>query len=88
MPEGRLSVLAKAMREQARAGSGADQVGGTLPGDTFVPVAREGLSLGSGVGQRAAIEVLLAPGLAVPSAIASLPYSRVPGEHIGVGDRW
>jgi hypothetical protein len=39
-------------------------------------------------GQRAAIEVLLAPGLAVPSAIASLPYSRVPGEHIGVGDRW
>lgn len=27
-------------------------------------------------------------GLAVPSGIASLPYSRIPGEHIGVGDRW
>ena len=39
-------------------------------------------------GQRAAIEVLLALGLPVPSGIASLPYSRIPGEHIGVGDRW
>jgi monoamine oxidase len=39
-------------------------------------------------GQRAAIEVLLALGLPVPKAIASLPYSRVPGDHIGVGDRW
>ncbi len=39
-------------------------------------------------GQRAAIEVLLALGLPVPPAIASLPYSRIPGEHIGVGDRW
>jgi monoamine oxidase len=39
-------------------------------------------------GQRAAIEVLLALGLPVPRAIASLPYSRIPGEHIGVGDRW
>jgi monoamine oxidase len=36
-------------------------------------------------GQRAAIEVLLALGLPVPQRIASLPYSRVPGEHIGVG---
>jgi monoamine oxidase len=44
MPGGRLSVLARAMREQARAGSGAGQVGGTVPGDAFVPVAREGLS--------------------------------------------
>jgi monoamine oxidase len=39
-------------------------------------------------GQRAAIEVLIALGLPVPPAIASLPYSRIPGEHIGVGDRW
>jgi monoamine oxidase len=39
-------------------------------------------------GQRAAIEVLLALGLPVPHAIASLPYSRIPGEHIGMGDRW
>jgi monoamine oxidase len=39
-------------------------------------------------GQRAAIEVLLALGLPVPAGIASLPYSRIPGEHIGVGDRW
>ena len=39
-------------------------------------------------GQRAAIEVLLALGLPVPKAIASLPYSRIPGEHIGIGDRW
>jgi len=39
-------------------------------------------------GQRAAIEVLLALGLPVPRRIAALPYSRVPGEHIGVGDRW
>ena len=39
-------------------------------------------------GQRAAIEVLQALGLPVPSGIASLPYSRIPGEHIGVGDRW
>jgi monoamine oxidase len=39
-------------------------------------------------GQRAAIEVLLALGLPVPSGIASLPYSRIPGEHIGAGDRW
>ena len=39
-------------------------------------------------GQRAAIEVLLALGLPVPSGLASLPYSRIPGEHIGVGDRW
>jgi monoamine oxidase len=39
-------------------------------------------------GQRAAIEVLLALGLPVPKAIASLPYSRIPGEHIGVGDLW
>jgi monoamine oxidase len=36
-------------------------------------------------GQRAAIEVLLALGLPVPQRIAALPYSRVPGEHIGVG---
>jgi monoamine oxidase len=39
-------------------------------------------------GQRAAIEVLLALGLPVPPSIASLPYSRIPGEHIGIGDRW
>jgi len=39
-------------------------------------------------GQRAAIEVLQALGLPVPSGIASLPYSRIPGEHIGAGDRW
>ncbi len=39
-------------------------------------------------GQRAAIEVLLALGLPVPHDIASLPYSRIPGENIGVGDRW
>jgi hypothetical protein len=39
-------------------------------------------------GQRAAIEVLLALGLPVPAGIASLPYSRIPGERIGVGDRW
>jgi monoamine oxidase len=38
-------------------------------------------------GQRAAIEVLQALGLPVPSGIASLPYSRIPGEHIGVDDR-
>jgi monoamine oxidase len=37
-------------------------------------------------GQRAAIEVLLALGLPVPTGIASLPYSRIPGEHIGAGD--
>jgi monoamine oxidase len=35
-------------------------------------------------GQRAAIEVLLTLGLPVPRGIASLPYSRIPGEHIGV----
>ena len=39
-------------------------------------------------GQRAAIEVMLAIGLPIPPAIAGLPYSRIPGEHIGVGDRW
>jgi Flavin containing amine oxidoreductase len=39
-------------------------------------------------GQRAAIEVLLALGLPVPPAVASLPYSRIPGQEIGVGDRW
>jgi monoamine oxidase len=39
-------------------------------------------------GQRAAIEVMLALGLPVPRSIASLPYSRIPGEHIGIGDRW
>jgi hypothetical protein len=36
-------------------------------------------------GQRAAIEVLLALGLPVAHSIAALPYSRVPGEHIGAG---
>jgi monoamine oxidase len=35
-------------------------------------------------GERAAIEVLHALGLPVPRAIASLPYSRIPGEHLGV----
>jgi monoamine oxidase len=39
-------------------------------------------------GQRAAIEVMIALGLPIPRAIASLPYSRIPGERIGVGDRW
>jgi monoamine oxidase len=39
-------------------------------------------------GQRAAIEVLLALGLPIPPSIAALPYSRIPGEHIGTGDRW
>jgi monoamine oxidase len=37
-------------------------------------------------GQRAAIEVLRALGHPVPASIASLPYSRVPGEHLGHGD--
>ena len=39
-------------------------------------------------GQRAAIEVLRALGLPVPRRIAALPYSRIPGEHIGAGGRW
>jgi len=39
-------------------------------------------------GQRAAIEVLLALGLPVPPGMAALPYSRIRGERIGVGDRW
>jgi hypothetical protein len=31
---------------------------------------------------------MIALGLPIPRAIASLPYSRIPGERIGVGDRW
>ncbi len=54
-------------------------------------LATAGVTAMSGVcpapGPRPAVEVTLALGRPIPPANARLPYSRIPGERVGVGDR-
>jgi Flavin containing amine oxidoreductase len=94
VPGGRRSTLARAMRERAEFEAPAVPGGRTpegrvhFAGEHTSTYSQGFLNGGVEPGQRAAIEVLRALGLPVPSGIASLPYSRIPGEHIGVGDRW
>src|SRR5690349_21423839 len=81
MPGGRLSKLAREVREQAQAGCGTGQVDGAPYGDTVERAAREGLSRRGllRMGGAAGVSAALSACTARSSPAAGAPKTRSPG---------